>query len=220
MEEALWSVVEAERLSLADLLTGLSAQQWQAQSLCSQWRVRDVAAHLAMTPTEPGLVRMLVGVARAHGNIWAFGRDLAREHARRPTDQIVAELRRDAGSRHLPPGTNGDNALLDVLVHGQDIARPLGIARSMPRPAAVASIHRAWQLEWAFHARRRLRGLRLVATDADVQLGDGALVEGGVADLLLVTGRIAAAAPRLYGPGSALLPVAELPTELTEENPT
>ncbi|MBA2507260.1 MAG: hypothetical protein H0V32_00750 [Nocardioidaceae bacterium] len=55
---------------------------------------------------------------------------------------------------------------------------------------------------WPFHARRRLRGLRLVATDADLSVGDGALVEGTVGDLLLlITGRTAAATRRLRGPG-------------------
>lgn len=212
-------MVASERLDLADLLSTLSPEQWEVASLCTEWRVRDVAAHLAMTPTEPSPGRMLVGLVRARGKVWQFGRDIAREHAALPTAEIIAQLRRDAASRHLPLGTNGENALLDVLVHGQDIARPLGIARAMPIGPAVASLHRAWRLEWAFHARRRLRGLRLVATDAEVQLGSGREVAGSVADLLLlVTGRTRAALPHLHGPGAALL--APPASDLTQENPT
>jgi hypothetical protein len=60
---------------------------------------------------------------------------------------------------------------------------------------------------WPFHARRRLRGLRLVATDCDWSAGDGAEVRGPIgALLLLLTGRYGAAAPQLDGPGAARLP--------------
>ena len=52
--EERWQMIEAERLSLADLLESLSPDQWEAQSLCTEWRVRDVAAHVAMTPAGLG----------------------------------------------------------------------------------------------------------------------------------------------------------------------
>jgi hypothetical protein len=50
-------------------------------------------------------------------------------------------------------------------------------------------------------ARRRLRGVRLVATDVEWTAGSGAEVTGPIdALLLLLTGRVAAALPRLTGP--------------------
>lgn len=36
----------AERTDLADLLETLTAGQWEAPSLCEDWRVRDVVAHV------------------------------------------------------------------------------------------------------------------------------------------------------------------------------
>ena len=33
-------------MALADLLDGLTTAQWESPSLCSEWRIRDVAAHL------------------------------------------------------------------------------------------------------------------------------------------------------------------------------
>ncbi|RBP62007.1 uncharacterized protein (TIGR03083 family) [Brevibacterium sanguinis] len=206
MDSTLWSEVEAERLSLADLLSTLSPDQWETQSLCAQWRVRDVAAHLSMTPTEPSLGAIARGLVKARGRIWDFGRDVAREHAKRPVEVIVAELRRDAASRHLPALTNGDNCLLDVLVHAQDITRPLGIDHPL-RPLGGASAFRhAWSMGWPFFARRRLRGLRLIADDADIDVGGGEVVEGHLVDLLLLTtGRTSSAVPRLTGPGVRVL---------------
>ncbi|NKX54424.1 maleylpyruvate isomerase family mycothiol-dependent enzyme [Arthrobacter sp. E918] len=203
-DEALWAVIESERLSLADLLARLSPEQWEAQSLCSAWRVRDVAAHVAMAPHTPGIGSVLVGVLRARGDLWAYGRDLAIDYARRPTGEIVGQLRRDAASRGIPPLTNVANLHMDILVHGQDIAVPLGIDRPMPPAAAEAAFHRVWDMGWPFRARRRLAGLRLVATDADVAVGTGREVHGTLATLLLLmTGRTAAALPRLSGTGVA-----------------
>lgn len=35
-----WDAVRAERTELAELLGGLTPQQWDTQTLCSEWRVR------------------------------------------------------------------------------------------------------------------------------------------------------------------------------------
>ena len=48
--ETSWQVIAEQRRDLADLLEGLTAEQWQAPSLCAGWRVRDVAAHVALAP--------------------------------------------------------------------------------------------------------------------------------------------------------------------------
>lgn len=209
MDEKLWAQVEAERLSLADLLETLTPAQWETPSLCTRWRVRDVAAHVAMTPIpEPSLPTLLVALARARGRLWTAAAQIAVDHAQRPTPAIVAELRQYAAARTVPRPTNPDNLLLDILVHGQDIAVPLGLDRPMPAEAAEAGFLHVWTMGWPFHARRRMRGLRLIATDAAVDVGDrgGELVQGRLADLLLlITGRTRTAMDRLDGEGVALL---------------
>jgi hypothetical protein len=56
-----------------------------------------------------------------------------------------------------------------------------------------------------YRARRRLRGLRFVATDVDWARGEGTEVQGGIAPLLLLlTGRNAGRA-ELSGPGVAAI---------------
>jgi len=127
------------------------------------------------------------------------------ERAQLPVDRIVADLRGIAGSRRLAPGTSIHEPLLDILVHGQDIAIPLGIERKMPRDAARSSAERVWRKSFPFRARRRLSGLRLTATDIAWDRGDGQLVEGPMWALLLaLTGR-PAALPHLTGAGADLL---------------
>jgi uncharacterized protein (TIGR03083 family) len=206
-KDTLWTYVEAERHSLADLLETLTPEQWEQPSLCSQWRVRDVAGHLAMTPAgDPSTGEMVRGLVRNRGDLWAMGRDVAVAWSARPPEEIVAVLRSQAASRRRPAVTTDANVLLDVVVHGQDIAVPLGLERPVPSAAGLASFDRIWRMGWPFWARRRLRGVTLVATDADLRVGDGPEVRGSLAALLLlVSGRTAAARELLDGPGVARL---------------
>lgn len=190
--DAVWAAIDRERLDLADLLETLSEEEWTQPSLCTGWRVRDVAAHLALAHMGRG--QALVGLLRAGGNFDRMVRDTARRHATAPTEQVIAELRGMVGSRTLAPGVTHLEPLVDVLLHGHDIAVPLRREHPMPVDAAATAATRVWTYRWplsiAFRARTRLRGLELVASDADWSVGEGARVEGPIgALLLLLTGR-------------------------------
>ena len=200
--EQSWQVIAEQRLGLARLLEGLSDTEWEQPSLCVGWRVRDVAAHVAMAPRIPGLASMLADGIRARGSFNRLNHDIAVRHAARPTRDIVADLRTYADSRRLPVVTNYRNILFDILVHTQDIAIPLGRNYPMPLEAARAGADRVWTMGWPFWARRRLRGLRLLATDTDWSAGAGAELRGPIGMLLLLlTGRTQTALPHLSGPG-------------------
>jgi len=80
---------------------------------------------------------------RARGNIDRMIDDTARHWSAQYTpEELVAQLRETAGSPRRPPGTTVDDPLVDVLVHGQDIARPLD--RSRVISAACGSSPRTW----------------------------------------------------------------------------
>jgi uncharacterized protein (TIGR03083 family) len=197
-----WAVIAGQRRVLADVLDELDEAEWDRPSLCSQWRVRDVAAHIALTPQSPSVLRILGMGLRARGDFDAVNRDLAVGHADRAGAELVSELRRLADSRHKPAITTLDNLLFDTLVHVQDVAVPLDRTVAMPLAAAREGADRVWRMGWPFWARRRLRGLRLSATDVEWATGDGVEVRGPVqALLLLLTGRTGAALPQLTGAG-------------------
>ncbi|HET9945271.1 MAG TPA: maleylpyruvate isomerase family mycothiol-dependent enzyme [Actinomycetes bacterium] len=199
-----WHVITRERARLADLLDDLAPAEWDQPSLCAGWTVKHVAAHVISSPQA---TPWAVGVAlvRARGSFDRSIDEQARRWADRPTAQIVGDYRRLHGSQRHPIGTTYYEPLLDVLVHSQDIAMPLQRPHQMPIGPARAAADRVWRRSFPFHARRRLRGLRLSATDSDWTVGDGAAVEGTTADLLLlVTGR-RVVLPRLAGPGAELL---------------
>ncbi|AXB41776.1 maleylpyruvate isomerase family mycothiol-dependent enzyme [Amycolatopsis albispora] len=182
--------VRAERLGLADFLEGLTEDEWRVPSLCEGWTVRDVAAHMTLS-TRMSLRLTIKGVLRSRGSVHRMFDVLARDRAARFTPaELVAQLRETADSRHLTLGASPFDPLVDVLIHGQDVARPLGRPRPMPLDAAEAALEFVWNAKF-YGARKRLRGQRLVATDRDWTGGEGAEeVRGTVSDLLLLaTGR-------------------------------
>lgn len=199
-EEAAWPIIEQERTALGELLTTLAPQQWEHPSLCRGWSVRDVAAHVIAWPDTT--LRQAVAMAfRARGNFNRMIHDEAQRRSRRPTSEIVADYERLARSRHRLPFLTYHEGLLDVLVHTQDIALPLGLRHETPAEAARDCAARVWRLGFPFYARKKLAGYRLVATDINWSAGDGEIIHGPVsALLLLVTGR-PAALEHLSGPG-------------------
>ncbi|MGI9156918.1 MAG: maleylpyruvate isomerase family mycothiol-dependent enzyme [Marmoricola sp.] len=189
-EAEIGAVVESERLSLCKLLEDLDPADWTVVSLCPDWTVRDVVAHLTTTTraTKPD---MILAMIRARGNFHRMTSRTARRRASAFTPaELVAQLRDTAGSTRRMPGSGPMDPLVDVLVHGQDIAHPLGRDRALPREAAAAAL--AYTANNAFYgAPNRFAQLRLVATDADWTSGEAAdEVRGPIRDLLLVaTGR-------------------------------
>ncbi len=203
-QEEIWAALEVERYGVADMLDTLPHGGWERPSLCAGWRVRDVAAHLAMATTT-STWQALVEFARARGSFNRMIHDSAVRRAVRPTAVIVEQIRESAVSRRRAPTTKPLDPLFDVLVHGQDMAVPLGVERVMPlEPARAAAAH-IWERGFPFHPRRRLRGLRLAATDVDWSVGEGDPVEGPVQALLLLLSGRPAALPSLTGAGTTTL---------------
>lgn len=198
-----WRTIDVERLSLADLLDELSPAEWTTPSLCDAWRVGDVAAHLTLAHMSP--LEAATGAIRARGSFDRMIRDTALRAAGLPPAEYARRLRAMAGSRRTAPFVTPMEPLIDVLVHGRDIAVPLGRDRPVPTDAAVAAATQAWDMGFPFRARRRLRGFRLAATDTAWTVGSGLPVEGPIdALLLLVTGR-EVALDRLSGEGAEQL---------------
>lgn len=194
----IWQTIDAERAATAELLAGLSDEEWTRPSLCEGWTVREVAAHLTLAP-HATIGASLRDFARARGSFNRMIDQTARRSARRPAAEIVADLRGIVGTRKLAPGQKLKDALMDVMVHTQDIALPLGIDRHMPADAAIVAANHLWQMGFPFHARRRLAGHRLVATDAEWSAGEGTEVRGPIEALVMLLAGRSATIPRLTG---------------------
>jgi uncharacterized protein (TIGR03083 family) len=203
-----WQVVVSQRLAMAEMLAGLSEADWEQPSLCAGWRVRDVAAHVTLIPMAPSPRSLLIDFAKARGNYARFNTVASRRRAARTPTQLVQDLRASAESRSVPWPASPANVMWDILVHAQDIAVPLGIDFPTPPHAGAAAADRIWELRWpfSFGARRWLGPFTLKATDTDWAIGTGPEIAGPIsAILLLLTGRVEAAIPRLTGDGARSL---------------
>ena len=118
--------VAAERRDLADLLDTLTDEDWATPSLCPGWTVLDVVAHLTLSTRQP-MVATVLRTVWARGDMDRVFAEMARERARSYSrDELVAQLRAMAGVDRRFRLAGRLDPLNDLLVHGQDIAIPLG----------------------------------------------------------------------------------------------
>src|SRR5215218_7773048 len=139
--DATWRHIDQQRADLADFLETLTAEQWTTPSLCAGWTVRDVGVHL--TQSVAPWPRMAWEAVRSGFRFNDMVSRTAREDPSTP-DEVVATLREMVGVRRRPPGTAVADPLMDTLVHGQDIAIPLGVERTIPIEPAVIAARRVW----------------------------------------------------------------------------
>ena len=199
----LMALAEEERADLLTLLRGLSEDQWNAQSLCTTWRVRDVATHIVSYDelSVPSLVgTFLRGGLRISGvNAVAL-----RRYQDLEPEAVIDLVSRNLRPSGLPSGFGGGIALTDGTIHHQDIRRALDLPRAVPPHRLVPVLDFALGAP-TLPARRNAKGLKLTATDVSWTAGDGPAVNGpGEALLMAVAGR-RQALEELDGPGLSTL---------------
>jgi uncharacterized protein (TIGR03083 family) len=198
------AAVAAERRRLADFVADLTEEQWATPSLCAAWTVRHVIAHLTTT-TRHRLLDVIRAAIRARGSFDRMEIDVAAEVvAQYSTADLVARLRESADSTRRAPGSSPMDPLMDIVIHGQDIARPLGQDYRTP-PDVVAACLAYVAPNRFLGAPKRLAALRIVSTDTGWTFGDGAEVRGPDIELLLVASGRPAGLAGLTGPGVATL---------------
>jgi len=200
-EKSIMDMAYDERADLAAFLETLTPQEWHAPSLCDGWTVKDVVAHMVSYEelTTFGLVKRFAKGRVVHANEVGV-----EEFAPMSPQELMDFLARHLRPRGLTAGFGGMIALVDGTVHHQDIRRALGRPRTVP----VDRLERILPLvpgNPRLGAGRRIRGLRLRATDVTWQHGNGPEVSGtGEALLMAMTGRHEAV-NELTGPGQATI---------------
>jgi uncharacterized protein (TIGR03083 family) len=209
-DDEIWGAIDLQRQRTADLLEGLSDEQWQHPSLCPGWTVRDVAAHLTLQ--EITVTGALLAVIKHPGDLGGLNRMIrrsAQHRAHDPVQELVRDLRATIGSRRHNVGVTAHETLIDILVHGQDIAIPLGLDLRMPAAAAAAAAEQIWSYGGRGKARvfdaTATRPFRYRATDVGWSAGTGPEVEGPISSLLLLLAGRRVALPNLSGAGADAL---------------
>jgi uncharacterized protein (TIGR03083 family) len=198
-----WTLIHSERKAVAATLAGLTPAQWETRSLCGAWTIKLVAAHI-LSGAEQTPARFIRGMAATGFRFNASMERDARSRGRLSPDEIVDRLGQRTSTTNHPPAPV--MAMLgEIVVHGEDIRQPLGLAGSVADDAANACLQMYTKASFPVGGRKRIGGLRLAATDTGWSFGTGPAVSGPAMSLLLaMTGR-AAGIDRLTGDGVATL---------------
>jgi uncharacterized protein (TIGR03083 family) len=211
MGRTYWTAVHAERRALAEQLRQIRDDDaWQTPSLCPGWTVHDVLAHLVDDATTTP-VRFAADLVRARFDFDAVNR---RGVQRAKGPSAAATMRRFAEVADSSTGAPAPAAtrLVEVIVHGEDIRRPLALGHDYPVAATlVALTHQLKTSTTMGGGRQRARGLTLRADDPGFTHGEGPEVTGPALALLLAVSGRAVATGELAGPGATRLIAAGRP---------
>jgi uncharacterized protein (TIGR03083 family) len=198
-DDHLWASAHAERAALAEDLAGLRPEQWRHHTLCGDWDVEQVVAHLTAAASLnqwQWLRSMLAARFRPDvHNQWRLA-----EHCGRTPAETLDQFRTvisstTAPSRHTPA------YLGEIVVHAQDIRQPLGLAQTPSVDALTPVADFFASRNFAVPSRTRAADLQLRADDGPFAAGSGPLVSGSTLALVMsMAGRVSYLA-ELDGPG-------------------
>jgi len=195
--------VRHERTELLAFLETLTSEEWEAESLCTGWRVRDVVAHVvAYDQFAPGLGWHFV---RSGFSVDRVNLRTAAAWSSTNTDDLLGRLRANVIPGGITRLIGWRVALQDAVIHQQDVRRPLGRPRSIVPERVVGVLECLVDPPRLTGLRSRAGGLRVEATDIGWVWGDGPLVSGkGEAIVMALAGR-ESVVDELTGPGVARL---------------
>ncbi len=202
-DSTLWALAHAERAALAEDLAGLTPEQWHHETLCREWDVEQVVAHLSAAAST--------GQGRWLRSMIAAGFRPGVHNARRLKEQVggtpaetLTRFRAVVDST-VAPSSDTAAYLGEVVVHAQDIRFPLGIERkpSVEALTPVAAFYAS--RNFAVPSRSNATGLRLESSDGPFKAGTGALVTGPTLALVMIMAGRAAYLTELEGPGTEML---------------
>ena len=199
----LWALAHAERAALADDLSGLSDEQWRHRTLCGQWDVEEVVAHLTATASL-GQWKWLRSMAAARFRPAVHNRRRLAEH-RGSTPAATLDRFRAILDSTTAPSAHIPAYLGEVVVHAQDVRHPLGLLRTPSlealTPVAEFFAHR----DFTVPSRSHVADLELRADDGPFVAGRGPLVTGSTVALVMAMAGRQPYLDELSGPGVQLL---------------
>ena len=200
-----WSMVADARTDLTNYLETLTEQQWNAQSLCGEWRVRDVVGHVSESTRKMPIGGLITGMFKAGFSVDKMLSRNALEEGKKSTEQLLKDMREGIDSHATPPGVSAEGLLGDVVVHTQDIRRALGGPGSIPEDRLRAVLDYESRQSRFIPNKKRIAGVKLRATDIEWTTGEGPEVAGpGEALLMAMCGR-KVALDDLTGDGVAVM---------------
>ncbi|HEX3459452.1 MAG TPA: maleylpyruvate isomerase family mycothiol-dependent enzyme [Acidimicrobiales bacterium] len=183
-----WRYIHAERAEMVETLSSLTAEQWATPSLCTGWSVQDATGHI-LAAAEQTPLNFYKELISAGFKFDVFTDRAAKRLGQVGPDELVRRLQSRTTTTNHPPAPV--MAMLgEIIVHGEDVRRPLGLQHRAPEAALVAVADSYKKSNLLIGAKRRIAGLKLRATDCDWVHGDGPEISGPMISLIMVmTGR-------------------------------
>jgi uncharacterized protein (TIGR03083 family) len=196
-------MVHAERTALFEDLSGLDAGQWRHGTLCGQWDVEEVVAHLtaAASLNQWRWVRSMLG-ARFRVDVHNQRRMI--EH-RGSTPAETLQRFRAIIDRTTAPSGHTPAYLGEVVVHAQDIRQPLGLLRTPDIDALTPVADFFARRDFTVPSRSNVAGLQLRADDGPFATSTGPLITGSTLALVMSMAGRSPYIDQLDGPGVATL---------------
>lgn len=200
----------AEVADIGSFLHEIDDAEFDQPSLCEGWAVRDVIGHMSVGHTTP-MPQMMALVLKYKFNIPKGSYEMSKAWAKdRSADEVRAFWDKELVEGHARKGIaktiKWHEAYVDHFIHEQDMRLPLGRPRAVDEDKLLAALDAVPRLNNPmFNLKKRVHGLRLVATDVEWSCGDGPEVRGPAEALLLAVGGRAGAFEDLEGEGLATL---------------
>lgn len=204
MRKYVSQLAAAERAEFAEFLTTLTAAQWNSSTLCDQWSVKDVVAHTLayLRQTRIALTRNTI---TARFNLDTLNEIGLQHYSHYQPSELIELMKRDLTPTGAGGLFGGRVALIECLIHQQDIRRPLNLPREIPAARLIVALNFA-RSSPVIRGAWNTRGVRLTATDINWSAGHGLPVTGTAEALLLtLRGRSHHLVDELAGPGVELL---------------
>ena len=198
-DDQLWALAHAERAALAEDLAGLGAEQWRHDTLCGEWDVEQVVAHLTAAASL-NQWRWLRSMLAAGFRPDVHNQRRLAEHCGSTPAETLDQFRAVITSTTAPSG-HTPAYLGEVVVHAQDIRQPLGLARTPSVDALTPVACFFARRDFTVARRTHAADLELRADDGPFASGTGPLVTGSTLALVMsMAGRVSYLA-ELDGPG-------------------
>jgi uncharacterized protein (TIGR03083 family) len=180
---ATWDLIHHERQALVATLEGLTSEQWAAPSLCAGWSVQVAAGHV-LAGAEQTAAAFIRDMAASAFRFNTMIDRAARRRGTLPPGEIIERLRATTTTTNHPPAPVV-TMLGEIVVHSEDIRRPLGIAAEVPGEAIRACLTMYSGASFPVGGKKRIAGLKITAADVAWSHGAGQEVSGPGRSLML-----------------------------------
>ncbi len=180
-----WVLAGRARRDYADLVEPLMDRA-DERTLCGEWTVHHVTAHLASF-VDVGLPAFFLNMAKHRFDYDRAADTMARREAERPMPELIASLKDKAEKKSPIPIFPGEMTTADVVVHTQDVRRGLHLDGAPEADLVETALVflTTDKKAAAVVGKGKYDGLRFESTDSEWSHGEGQLVSGTSESLMM-----------------------------------